>query len=478
MLQQTSPTGMNMNKGKIVKVLGPVVDVEFPGTLPGIYNALTCEYSVEEKPAAVMLEVQQHLGDKWVRTISMSGTEGLKRGFEVTDSGRPISVPVGEGVMGRVFDVTGKPVDERGPIEAEKYYPIHRSPPPLVEQSTSPEVLPTGIKVIDLICPFLKGGKVGAFGGAGVGKTVVIMELINNIAKLHGGVSVFAGVGERTREGSDLYHEMSEAGVIRQDNLAESKIALVYGQMNEPPGARLRVALSGLAITEYFRDEKNQDVLLFIDNIFRFSQAGSEVSALLGRTASAVGYQPTLAAEMGALQERITSTKKGSITSFQAVYVPADDLTDPAPATTFAHLDATIVLERSIAELGIYPAVDPLASTSRALAPEIVGQEHYGTARGVQKVLQRYKDLQDIIAILGMDELSPEDKLTVFRARKIQRFLSQPFSVAQVFTGREGKQVPVAETVRGFKEILEGKHDDVPEGNFYMKGTIEEIQQN
>ena len=478
MLQQTSPPGMNMNKGKIVKVLGPVVDVEFPGTLPGIYNALTCEYSVEEKPAAVMLEVQQHLGDKWVRTISMSGTEGLKRGFEVTDSGRPISVPVGEGVMGRVFDVTGKPVDERGPIEAEKYYPIHRSPPPLVEQSTSPEVLPTGIKVIDLIRPFLKGGKVGAFGGAGVGKTVVIMELINNIAKLHGGVSVFAGVGERTREGSDLYHEMSEAGVIRQDNLAESKIALVYGQMNEPPGARLRVALSGLAITEYFRDEKNQDVLLFIDNIFRFSQAGSEVSALLGRTASAVGYQPTLAAEMGALQERITSTKKGSITSFQAVYVPADDLTDPAPATTFAHLDATIVLERSIAELGIYPAVDPLASTSRALAPEIVGQEHYGTARGVQKVLQRYKDLQDIIAILGMDELSPEDKLTVFRARKIQRFLSQPFSVAQVFTGREGKQVPVAETVRGFKEILEGKHDDVPEGNFYMKGTIEEIQQN
>jgi len=478
MLQQTSPPGMNMNKGKIVKVLGPVVDVEFPGTLPGIYNALTCEYSVEEKPAAVMLEVQQHLGDKWVRTISMSGTEGLKRGFEVTDSGRPISVPVGEGVMGRVFDVTGKPVDERGPIEAEKYYPIHRSPPPLVEQSTSPEVLPTGIKVIDLICPFLKGGKVGAFGGAGVGKTVVIMELSNNIAKLHGGVTVFAGVGERTREGSDLYHEMSEAGVIRQDNLAESKIALVYGQMNEPPGARLRVALSGLAITEYFRDEKNQDVLLFIDNIFRFSQAGSEVSALLGRTASAVGYQPTLAAEMGALQERITSTKKGSITSFQAVYVPADDLTDPAPATTFAHLDATIVLERSIAELGIYPAVDPLASTSRALAPEIVGQEHYGTARGVQKVLQRYKDLQDIIAILGMDELSPEDKLTVFRARKIQRFLSQPFSVAQVFTGREGKQVPVAETVRGFKEILEGKHDDVPEGNFYMKGTIEEIQQN
>jgi F-type H+-transporting ATPase subunit beta len=346
-----------------------------------------------------------------------------------------------------------------------------------VDLSTSPQVLMTGIKVIDLICPFLKGGKVGAFGGAGVGKTVVIMELINNIAKLHGGVSVFAGVGERTREGNDLYTEMSEAGVINQKDLGKSKIALVYGQMNEPPGARLRVGLSGLAITEYFRDEKNQDVLLFIDNIFRFSQAGSEVSALLGRTPSAVGYQPTLAAEMGDLQERITSTKKGSITSFQAVYVPADDLTDPAPATTFAHLDATIVLERSIAELGIYPAVDPLASTSRTLAPEIVGKEHYDVARGVQKVLQRYKDLQDIIAILGMDELSPDDKLTVFRARKIQRFLSQPFHVASVFTGREGKTVPVADTVRGFKEILEGKHDDVPEGNFYMKGGIEEIKE-
>jgi F-type H+-transporting ATPase subunit beta len=467
-----------MNTGKIVKVLGPVVDVEFPDKLPGIYNALTCEYRVQDVPAKITLEVQQHLGDKWVRAISMSGTEGLKRGFAVTDNGVPISMPVGEGVMGRVFDVTGNPVDERGPVKAEKYYPIHRPAPPLVDQSTSPQLLPTGIKVIDLICPFLKGGKVGAFGGAGVGKTVVIMELINNIAKLHGGVSVFAGVGERTREGNDLYHEMSEAGVINQDNLSESKIALVYGQMNEPPGARLRVALSGLAITEYFRDEKHQDVLLFIDNIFRFSQAGSEVSALLGRTASAVGYQPTLAAEMGALQERITSTKNGSITSFQAVYVPADDLTDPAPATTFAHLDATIVLERSIAELGIYPAVDPLASTSRALAPDVVGQEHYDVARGVQKVLQRYKDLQDIIAILGMDELSPQDKVTVFRARKIQRFLSQPFSVAQVFTGREGKQVPVAETVRGFKEILEGVHDDVPEGNFYMKGAVEEISPN
>jgi len=467
-----------MNTGKIVRVSGPVVDVEFEDALPPIYNALTVEYMVQNQPAKMTLEVQQHLGDKWVRTISMSGTEGIKRGVAVADSGGPISVPVGEGVMGRVFDVTGTPVDERGPIHAEKRYPIHRQPPPLVDQSTSPQVLATGIKVIDLICPFFKGGKVGAFGGAGVGKTVVIMELINNIAKLHGGVSVFAGVGERTREGNDLYHEMSTAGVIKQEKLSDSKIALVYGQMNEPPGARLRVALAGLAITEYFRDEKNQDVLLFIDNIFRFSQAGSEVSALLGRTASAVGYQPTLAAEMGALQERITSTKKGSITSFQAVYVPADDLTDPAPATTFAHLDATIVLERSIAELGIYPAVDPLASTSRALAPEIVGKEHYEVARGVQKVLQRYKDLQDIIAILGMDELSPDDKLTVFRARKIQRFLSQPFSVAQVFTGREGKQVPVLDTVRGFKEILEGKHDDVPEGNFYMKGAIEEVKQN
>src|SRR5438046_765980 len=467
---------MTMSKGKIVRVSGPVVDVEFPETLPPIYNALTVEYKVQNQPFKLTLEVQQHLGDRWVRAISMSGTEGLKRGYEVTDSRGPISMPVGEGVMGRVFDVTGTPVDERGPVQAEKYYPIHRPPPPLVDQATSPQVLPTGIKVIDLICPFLKGGKVGAFGGAGVGKTVVIMELINNIAKLHGGVSVFAGVGERTREGNDLYNEMSEAGVINQKDLKSSKIALVYGQMNEPPGAPLRVALSGLAITEYFRDEKNQDVLLFSDNIFRFSQAGSEVSSLLGRTASAVGYQPTLAAEMGALQERITSTKKGSITSFQAVYVPADDLTDPAPATTFAHLDATIVLERAIAELGIYPAVDPLASTSRALAPEIVGPKHYDVARGVQRVLQRYKDLQDIIAILGMDELPAEDKLTVFRARKIQRFLSQPFSVAQVFTGREGKQVPVEGTVKGFKEILEGKHDDIPEASFYMKGGIEEVK--
>src|SRR3954469_13640086 len=464
-----------MNKGKIVQVIGPVVDVEFTENLPAIYNALTVENPIQTSAPKLTLEVQQHLGDNWVRAVAMSTTEGLKRGFAGADTGAPIAMPVGEGVMGRVFDVTGQAVDEKGPVKADKYYPIHRNPPPLVDQATSPTVLVTGIKVIDLICPFLKGGKVGAFGGAGVGKTVVIMELINNIAKLHGGYSVFAGVGERTREGNDLYHEMSEAGVIKQDDLGKSKIALVYGQMNEPPGARLRVALSGLAITEYFRDEKNQDVLLFVDNIFRFSQAGSEVSALLGRTPSAVGYQPTLAAEMGDLQERITSTKKGSITSFQAVYVPADDLTDPAPATTFAHLDATLVLERSIAELGIYPAVDPLASTSRALTPEVVGREHYDVARGVQKVLQRFKDLQDIIAILGMDELAPEDKVTVQRARKIQRFLSQPFSTAQAFTGREGKQVPVADTVRGFREILDGKHDAVPEDNVYMKGGIEDV---
>jgi F-type H+-transporting ATPase subunit beta len=385
-------------------------------------------------------------------------------------------VPVGECVLGRVFNVTGDPVDERGPVNAEKRYPIHRKAPSLIEQDTSASILETGIKVIDLICPFSKGGKVGAFGGAGVGKTVVIMELINNIAKGHGGYSLFAGVGERTREGNDLYTEMSEAGVIDQKDLSKSKVALVYGQMNEPPGARLRVGLSALAMAEYFRDEKNQDVLLFIDNIFRFSQAGSEVSALLGRTPSAVGYQPTLASEMGDLQERITSTNKGSITSFQAVYVPADDLTDPAPANTFAHLDSTIVLERSIAELGIYPAVDPLASTSKVLAPEYVGQEHYNVARGVQRVLQRYKDLQDIIAILGMDELNPEDKLAVYRARKMQRFLSQPFHVAEVFTGKPGKYVSIADTIRGFKEILEGKHDDISEQNFYMKGGIEEIR--
>ncbi len=467
-----------MNKGKIVQVIGPVVDVEFSESVPSIYNSLTVDYDRGDEKVHLVLEVQQHLGDSWVRTVAMSSTEGLKRGFEVVDTGKPISMPVGDGVMGRVFDVTGAPVDERGPVIADKYNPIHRSAPALIDQSTSPELLTTGIKVIDLICPFLKGGKVGAFGGAGVGKTVVIMELINNIAKQHGGYSVFAGVGERTREGNDLYEEMSEAGVINQKDLSKSKVALVYGQMNEPPGARLRVALSGLAITEYFRDEKNQDVLLFIDNIFRFSQAGSEVSALLGRTPSAVGYQPTLAAEMGNLQERITSTTKGSITSFQAVYVPADDLTDPAPAATFAHLDATVVLERSIAELGIYPAVDPLSSTSLALTPDIVGEEHYRAARGVQTVLQRYKDLQDIIAILGMDELSPEDKALVFRARKIQKFLSQPFTVAEVFTGLQGKQVPVEETVRGFLEILDGKHDDVPEQSFYMKGSIDEIYES
>jgi F-type H+-transporting ATPase subunit beta len=433
-------------------------------------------FDVNGESSKLVLEVQQHLGDGWVRAVAMSTTEGLKRGLKINDTGLPISVPVGECVLGRIFNVTGTPVDERGPVNAVKTYPIHRPAPALVEQATSAEILETGIKVIDLICPFTKGGKVGAFGGAGVGKTVVIMELINNIAKEHGGYSIFAGVGERTREGNDLYWEMSEAGVIDQKDLSKSKVALVYGQMNEPPGARLRVALSALAMAEYFRDEKNQDVRLFVDNVFRFSQAGSEVSALLGRTPSAVGYQPTLASEMAQLQERITSTKKGSITSFQAVYVPADDLTDPAPANTFAHLDSTVVLERSLAELGIYPAVDPLASTSTALAPDVVGVEHYEVARGVQNVLQRYKDLQDIIAILGMDELNPEQKLIVFRARKIQKFLSQPFSVAQVFTGIEGVYVPVAETVRGFKEILDGKHDNVPENNFYMKGGIDSVE--
>ena len=481
-----------MNKGKIVQIIGPVVDAEFTDSLPAIYNALTVEFEASGETTKLTLEVQQHLGDNWVRAVAMSSTEGLRRGMELTDAGAPISMPVGEAVMGRVFNVTGEAVDEQGPVEADGFNPIHRAAPPLTEQSTSQQVLTTGIKVIDLICPFLKGGKVGAFGGAGVGKTVIIMELINNIAKLHGGISMFAGVGERTREGNDLYNEMIEADVIKTEKdenghtkynerglpvLAPgSRIGLVYGQMNEPPGARLRVALSALAVTEYFRDEKNQDVLLFVDNIFRFSQAGSEVSALLGRTPSAVGYQPTLAAEMGDLQERITSTKKGSITSFQAVYVPADDLTDPAPATTFAHLDATIVLERSIAELGIYPAVDPLASTSLALTADIVGDEHYRVARGVQAMLQRYKELQDIIAILGMDELSPEDKQTVLRARKIQRFLSQPFTVAEVFTGTSGKQVDVTDTVKGFAEILDGTHDDVPESNFYMKGGIDEIQ--
>ncbi len=464
--------------GKIVQVIGPVIDAEFDpsqGPIPSIYDALEVDLEVGGTKSKITFEVQQHLGENWVRAIAMSSTEGLKRGAAITATGSPISVPVGEGVLGRIFNVTGDPVDERGEVTFSEKWPIHRPAPTLVDQDTSAQILETGIKVIDLICPFTKGGKVGAFGGAGVGKTVVIMELINNIAKGHGGYSVFAGVGERTREGNDLYHEMSDAGVIVQDDLSKSKVALVYGQMSEPPGARLRVALSALTMAEYFRDEKNQDVLLFVDNVFRFSQAGSEVSALLGRTPSAVGYQPTLAAEMGQLQERITSTTKGSITSFQAVYVPADDLTDPAPANTFAHLDSTIVLERSIAELGIYPAVDPLASTSKALAPEIVGDEHYKVARGVQVVLQRYKDLQDIIAILGMDELSPEDKLTVFRARKIQRFLSQPFHVAEVFTGTPGQYVTISETIKGFQEILDGKHDDVPEQNFYMKGSIDQI---
>ncbi|MED6298865.1 MAG: F0F1 ATP synthase subunit beta [Verrucomicrobiota bacterium] len=468
---------MSDNTGTIVQVIGPVVDADFSKAenLPKIYNALEINYEVYGKPNRLILEVQQHLGDGWVRAVAMSSSEGLKRGMDIADTGAPISVPVGDEVLGRIFNVTGDPVDERGDVNTEKRYPIHRSAPALTEQDTSATILETGIKVIDLICPFTKGGKVGAFGGAGVGKTVVIMELINNIAKNHGGYSLFAGHGERTREGNDLYWEMSEAGVINQDNLAESKVALVYGQMNEPPGARLRVALSALAMAEFFRDEQNQDVLLFVDNVFRFSQAGSEVSALLGRTPSAVGYQPTLAAEMAQLQERITSTTKGSITSFQAVYVPADDLTDPAPANTFAHLDATVVLERKLAELGIYPAVDPLSSTSLALAPEIVGEEHYEVARGVQQVLQKYNDLQDIIAILGMDELSPEDKLTVARARKIQKFLSQPFHVAEVFTGTPGVYVSVEDTVKGFKEILDGNHDEVHEDNFYMKAGIDSV---
>src|SRR5213080_2524201 len=469
----TTQTGF---KGKIVQVLGAVVDIEFPPDhLPEIYNEVQTQ--PEGSDHVLSLEVEQQLGNNWVRCVAMGSTDGLQRGIEVTDMGAPISVPVGPKTLGRIFNVLGQAVDNKPEVTDAPRLPIHREAPSLEDQAATIEVFETGIKVIDLICPFMKGGKIGAFGGAGVGKTVIIQELINNIAKGHGGYSVFAGVGERTREGNDLYHEMSEAGVINQEDLSKSKVALVYGQMNEPPGARLRVGLSALAMAEYFRDEKNQDVLLFIDNIFRFSQAGSEVSALLGRTPSAVGYQPTLAAEMGALQERITSTTKGSITSVQAVYVPADDLTDPAPANTFAHLDSTLVLERSIAELGIYPAVDPLASTSRALAPEIVGEEHYNVARGVQRVLQRYKDLQDIIAILGMDELSPEDKLSVLRARKIQRFLSQPFYVAQVFTGSEGEYVSIAETVRGFKEILDGKHDEVPEQNFYMKGGIDMIKE-
>jgi len=464
------------NTGKIVQVIGAVVDVKFEqGKVPEIYQALQISYTVGGESNSLILEIQQHLGDGVVRAVAMSSTEGLVRGMDVTDTGAPISVPVGESVLGRIFDVSGVVVDGKGEVKADKYYPIHRQAPALIDQSTEAEILETGIKVIDLICPFIKGGKVGAFGGAGVGKTVVIMELINNIAKAYGGYSVFCGVGERSREGNDLYHEMSDAGVIDQENLANSKVALCYGQMNEPPGARMRVALSGLSMAEYFRDEKNLDVLLFVDNIFRFSQAGSEVSALLGRSPSAVGYQPTLSQEMGILQERITSTKNGSITSFQAVYVPADDLTDPAPANTFAHLDSTIVLERRIAELGIYPAVEPLDSQSTALDPAVIGEEHYAVARGVQNVLQRYKDLQDIIAILGLDELSPEDKQAVFRARKIQKFLSQPFHVAEVFTGFPGKYVSTADTVKGFKMILDGELDHIAENDFYMKGSIDEV---
>ena len=455
---------MEQNKGTVVQIIGAVLDIKFEEQLPGIYNALEMFFDDGRRLVA---EVQQHLGNNVVRAVAMSGTDGLKRGIEVIDTGMPIKVPVGRTTLGRIFNVLGETVDNAGPIVAEEYNSIHREAPKFEEQGTDTEILETGIKVVDLLAPYLKGGKIGLFGGAGVGKTVLIQELINNIAKGHGGLSVFAGVGERTREGRDLYDEMRESGVI-------NKTALVYGQMNEPPGARLRVGLTALTMAEHFRDKEGQDVLLFIDNIFRFTQAGAEVSALLGRMPSAVGYQPNLATEMGMLQERITSTKTGSITSVQAVYVPADDLTDPAPATTFSHLDATTVLSRQIASLGLYPAVDPLDSTSRILEPEIVGNEHYNVARETQKVLQRYKKLQDIIAILGMDELSDEDKLTVNRARKIQRFFSQPFSVAEQFTGMQGKYVPLKETVRGFKEILEGKHDDLPEQAFVYVGTIEE----
>lgn len=459
-----------LTKGTIVQVLGAVIDVEFPpDKLPEIYNALTTR--IEGASEDLILEVEQLLGNNWVRCVAMGATDGLQRGVAAYDTGAPISVPVGEKTLGRIFNVLGQAIDNKPQVNDAPHMPIHRLAPGLEEQASNIEVFETGMKVIDLICPFMKGGKIGAFGGAGVGKTVIIQELINNIAKQHGGFSVFAGVGERTREGNDLYHEMQEAGVIE-------RLAMVFGQMNEPPGSRLRVALTGLTIAEYFRDEEGKDVLLFIDNIFRFTQAGSEVSALLGRMPSAVGYQPNLAEEMGDLQERITSTKKGSITSMQAVYVPADDYTDPAPATTFAHLDSTIVLERSIAEQGIYPAVDPLSSTSRILDPQVVGEEHYAVARNVQRVLQRYKDLQDIIAILGIDELSDDDKLTVSRARKIQRFFSQPMTVAQAFTGREGKYVPVKETIRAFKELLEGKHDQIPETYFYMAGGIDEVVQS
>ncbi|MDE6576512.1 MAG: F0F1 ATP synthase subunit beta [Opitutales bacterium] len=464
---------MENNSGKIIQILGAVVDVKFPDTqIPGIYNALEVVRDSGEK---LVLEVQQHLGEGVVRTVAMSATDGLRRGTTVIDTGHSISVPVGDGVLGRILNVTGDPIDERGEVIYEKRLPIHRPAPSLLDQDISSEILETGIKVIDLICPFVKGGKIGAFGGAGVGKTVIITELINNIATGHGGFSVFAGVGERSREGNDLFHEMSASGVINEEDPAKSKVTLVFGQMNEPPGARMRIGLTGLTIAEFFRDERHQDVLLFIDNIFRFSQAGSEVSALLGRSPSAVGYQPTLSQEMGQLQERITSTKNGSITSFQAVYVPADDLTDPAPANTFAHLDSTLVLDRKIAALALFPAVDPLASTSKALDPKVVGQKHFDVARQVQSILQKYKELQDIIAILGMDELSEEDKLTVGRARKIQKFLSQPFRTAEAFTGREGKYVSAQETVRGFEMILNGELDHIPENNFYMKGSIDEV---
>ena len=463
---------MKNNVGRIAQVLGAVVDVQFPGELPSILNAL----HTRNGDGTLVLEVAQHLGERTVRCIAMDMTDGLVRGQEVVDTGAGIAVPVGNGTLGRILNVIGEPIDERGPVPHDKTYTIHREAPPFDEQATSAEILVTGIKVVDLLAPYSKGGKVGLFGGAGVGKTVLIQELINNIAKAHGGVSVFAGVGERTREGNDLYHEMCDAGVIKlnENDTDGSKVALVYGQMNEPPGARARVALSGLTLAEYFRDEQGQDVLFFVDNIFRFTQAGAEVSALLGRIPSAVGYQPTLATDMGALQERITSTKKGSITSVQAIYVPADDLTDPAPATSFAHLDATTVLSRSIAELGIYPAVDPLDSTSRALSPQIVGEEHYRVAREVQRILQTYKSLQDIIAILGMDELSEEDKLVVARARKIQRFLSQPFHVAEVFTGFPGVFVKLEDTIRSFSAIVSGEYDHLPEAAFYMVGTIED----
>jgi len=454
--------------GTITQVTGAVVDVHFDGDLPNILNALETDNGGNR----LVLEVAQHLGESTVRTIAMDTTDGLVRGHEVSDTGEPISVPVGPETLGRIVNVIGEPVDERGPVTTKMRYPIHRSAPEFIEQSTETEILVTGIKVVDLLAPYVKGGKIGLFGGAGVGKTVLIMELINNIAKGHGGYSVFAGVGERTREGNDLYHEMIESGVIDLEG-DKSKAALVYGQMNEPPGARARVALSGLSMAEYFRDEEGQDVLFFMDNIFRFTQAGSEVSALLGRIPSAVGYQPTLATDMGTLQERITSTNKGSITSVQAIYVPADDLTDPAPATSFAHLDATTVLSRQIAELGIYPAVDPLDSTSRILEPRIIGDEHYNTAREVQRILQTYKSLQDIIAILGMDELSEDDKLTVSRARKIQRFLSQPFHVAEVFTGTPGVFVALEDTIKGFKGIVDGEYDHLPEAAFYMVSTIE-----